>query len=39
MLLFVAQRGDFEILDDWSVLMGLKGSGSNTIMPGFRRTG
>lgn len=32
MLLFVARCGDFEILDDWGGLMGLKGSGSNTIV-------
>ena len=31
MLLFVAPRSEFEILDDWGGLMGLKGSGSNTI--------
>lgn len=32
MLLFVAPRQEFEILDDWGGLMGLKGSGSNTIV-------
>ena len=31
MLLFVAPRSEFKILDDWGRLMGLKGSGSNTI--------
>ncbi len=31
MLLFVAPRSEFEILDDWGGLMGLKGTGSNTI--------
>lgn len=31
MLLFVAPRSEFEILDDWGNLMGLKGTGSNTI--------
>ncbi len=32
MLLFVAPRSEFEILDDWGGLMGLKGSGSNTVV-------
>lgn len=31
MLLFVAPRSEFTILDDWGRLMGLKGSASNTI--------
>jgi 3-hydroxy-9,10-secoandrosta-1,3,5(10)-triene-9,17-dione monooxygenase len=31
MLLFVARSEDFEILDDWGRLMGLKGTGSNAI--------
>jgi len=31
MLLFVAPRSEFTILDDWGGLMGLKGSASNTI--------
>ena len=31
MLLFVAPRSEFEILDDWGALMGLKGTGSNSI--------
>lgn len=31
MLLFVAPRSEFEIKDDWGQLMGLKGTGSNTI--------
>jgi len=31
MLLFVAPRSEFEIVDDWGRLTGLKGSGSNTI--------
>ena len=31
MLLFVAPRSEFTILDDWGSLMGLKGSASNTI--------
>ena len=31
MLLFVAPRSAFEILDDWGRLAGLKGSGSNSI--------
>jgi 3-hydroxy-9,10-secoandrosta-1,3,5(10)-triene-9,17-dione monooxygenase len=31
MLLFVAPRSEFEIVDDWGGLMGLKGTGSNTI--------
>jgi 3-hydroxy-9,10-secoandrosta-1,3,5(10)-triene-9,17-dione monooxygenase len=31
MLLFVVPRSEFEILDDWGRLMGLKGSASNTI--------
>jgi len=32
MLLFVAGRDDFEILDDWGDLMGMKGTGSNAIV-------
>ena len=32
MLLFVAERDDFEILDDWGALMGMKGTGSNAIV-------
>lgn len=31
MLLFVAPASEFTILDDWGKLIGLKGSGSNTI--------
>jgi 3-hydroxy-9,10-secoandrosta-1,3,5(10)-triene-9,17-dione monooxygenase len=31
MLLFVAPRSEFTILDDWGDLLGLKGSGSNSI--------
>ncbi|HEX3616752.1 MAG TPA: acyl-CoA dehydrogenase family protein [Solirubrobacteraceae bacterium] len=31
MLLFVAPRDQFEVIDDWGQLFGLKGSGSNTI--------
>ncbi|HEX4036066.1 MAG TPA: acyl-CoA dehydrogenase family protein [Solirubrobacteraceae bacterium] len=31
MLLFVAPRGAWEVVDDWGGLMGLKGSGSNSI--------
>jgi 3-hydroxy-9,10-secoandrosta-1,3,5(10)-triene-9,17-dione monooxygenase len=31
MLMFVAPRDQFEIVDDWGRLMGLRGSGSNTI--------
>jgi 3-hydroxy-9,10-secoandrosta-1,3,5(10)-triene-9,17-dione monooxygenase len=31
MLLFVAPRGAWETVDDWGRLMGLKGSGSNSI--------
>jgi 3-hydroxy-9,10-secoandrosta-1,3,5(10)-triene-9,17-dione monooxygenase len=31
MLMFVATRDQFEIVDDWGKLMGLRGSGSNTI--------
>jgi 3-hydroxy-9,10-secoandrosta-1,3,5(10)-triene-9,17-dione monooxygenase len=31
LLLFVAPRRDFEVLDDWGRLLGLKGSGSNSI--------
>ncbi|MBV9196950.1 MAG: acyl-CoA dehydrogenase family protein [Solirubrobacterales bacterium] len=31
MLLFVAPKSEFEILDDWGRLTGLKGTGSNTI--------
>jgi 3-hydroxy-9,10-secoandrosta-1,3,5(10)-triene-9,17-dione monooxygenase len=31
MLLFVAARDQFEIVDDWGGLLGLRGSGSNTI--------
>jgi 3-hydroxy-9,10-secoandrosta-1,3,5(10)-triene-9,17-dione monooxygenase len=31
MLLFVAPRSEFEILDDWGELLGLKGSGSQSI--------
>jgi 3-hydroxy-9,10-secoandrosta-1,3,5(10)-triene-9,17-dione monooxygenase len=31
MLLFVAPRSEFTVLDDWGRLMGLKGSASNTI--------
>jgi 3-hydroxy-9,10-secoandrosta-1,3,5(10)-triene-9,17-dione monooxygenase len=30
-LVFVAPRSTFEVLDDWGDLIGLKGSGSNTI--------
>jgi 3-hydroxy-9,10-secoandrosta-1,3,5(10)-triene-9,17-dione monooxygenase len=31
MLLFVAARDQFEVVDDWGGLLGLRGSGSNTI--------
>jgi 3-hydroxy-9,10-secoandrosta-1,3,5(10)-triene-9,17-dione monooxygenase len=30
-LVFVAPRSEFEVLDDWGQLIGLKGSGSNSI--------
>jgi 3-hydroxy-9,10-secoandrosta-1,3,5(10)-triene-9,17-dione monooxygenase len=32
MLLYVAPRGDWEMLDDWGDLLGLKGSGSQSIV-------
>jgi 3-hydroxy-9,10-secoandrosta-1,3,5(10)-triene-9,17-dione monooxygenase len=32
MLLFVAPKGEWTMLDDWGALLGLKGSGSNTIV-------
>jgi 3-hydroxy-9,10-secoandrosta-1,3,5(10)-triene-9,17-dione monooxygenase len=32
MLLFVAPRSEFEVLDDWGELLGLKGSGSQSIV-------
>ena len=31
MLLFVAPRSEFTVLDDWGELLGLKGSGSQSI--------
>jgi 3-hydroxy-9,10-secoandrosta-1,3,5(10)-triene-9,17-dione monooxygenase len=31
MLLFVAERSEWEMLDDWGALLGLKGSGSHTV--------
>ena len=39
MLLFVAPRSEWEMLDDWGDMLGLKGSGSHSIRSTRPRTG